>query len=290
MCNRTPLPLIAVLAVLGLSSHVSAQMDFEPHPVPLAPEGEFSAKNPPPGYSHVAQLTWHEIGDDDVKQAPKVAARYAQMFGAVVLADVRPDPDKPGHYKLNRVAVGQTVRQHGKPWVVNSKSSSVSFIASQVLATGEQELARVTQIARYDTAVLFDVPAMINVKGKHQELTMRYFVWTNSTQGGLATLNWIVDPSAPDGEKVLDSEFVQLPNGFEQTRMLSVDHAQFNILGVPSKAAFAVNGLPEAPLHKMSPELVRLASLPRFNKESLQQLAMGLSQSLASQQTVSKAD
>lgn len=290
MRNTTLPPILAALVAACCVTQACAQMDFEPHPVPLAPEGGFTAKNPPPGYSHVAQLTWHEIGEDDLKQAPKVAARYAQMFGAVVLADVRPDPDNPGHYKLNRVAVGQTVRQDGQPWVVNSKSSSVSFIASQVLATGEKELERVTQVARYDTAVLFDVPAMISIDGKHRELTMRYFVWTNSTQGGLATLNWIIDPAAPDGAKVLDSEFVQLPNGFEQTRMLSVDHAQFNILGVPSKAAFAVEGLPEAPRHQMPPELAKLAALPRFQKESLQQLAMGLSQALASQQTVSKAD
>ncbi len=189
-------------------------------------------------------------------------------------------PSLPGQHALRRVAIGHVIRDGDKLKVVKSDSEDQGFFARQVLASGEKEIDKLRQVARYDTALLFDAPAVILRGDQHQELTVRHFVWTSSKQGRLATALWLIDNSLPEAPRVVDPDFVLLPEGYQEDRVLSVEPKQFSMLGIPGRTAFAMR-LPEGNRIPFTPELAQLAALPRYNEQTLPRLAQELAKAVA---------
>jgi hypothetical protein len=275
---------IGIAAWLLLAAPVAAKMDFESQPMLRVEPGAFSLGALPPGYSHLAFLAWPRLSPADQEKSPGTAAKFAQMFGLVLLADVSPSAEPAGEYALRRVAIGHVIRDGEKLKVVKSDSGDITFFARQVLAAGEKEVDKLRQVARYDTAVLFDAPAVILRGEQHQELTVRHFVWTSSKRGGLATALWLVDNSLPETPRVVDPDFVLLPEGYLEDRVLSVDPKQFSMIGIPGKTAFAMARLPEGNRVPFTPELAQLAALPRYNDQTLPRLAQELAKAIANSQ------
>ncbi|TWT37763.1 hypothetical protein KOR34_27260 [Posidoniimonas corsicana] len=268
--------------VLLLTTHASAEMDFRARGLERLAPGVLDPESPPQGYSHVVMIAWPRIPVEQARSISATTAKFAQMFGSAILADVRRDP-QTGLHRLNRVAIGHTMRSEGGVQIVSPKSEGLTFLASQVLASGEKELDKIRQIARYDTAVLFESPAVILRGGAHQELKVRHFVWTSAKLGGLASVVWLVDEAPPSGPTLVDNQVVQLPSRFTDDRVLSVDPAQFSFVGTPGKTAFAMTRLPRGRAIAVGPELARLAAAPAYDNQTLPALARGLAQAVASQ-------
>lgn len=283
----TPRVLAAAIVLAITASPCAAQMDFTPRPLGRLAAGEFSLQDLPQGYSHVVMIAWPRLTSESTDKAPSTAAKFAQLFGSVMLADVRRDPGT-GKHRLTRVAIGHAMRQGDQTMLVTRKSEELTFLASQVLSTGEKELDKVRQIARYDTALLFETPAVMRRGDQHQEMALRHFIWTSARYGGLASVMWLLDTSQPGAPRVADAYFVQTPHGFTDDRVLSVDPEQFNMLGVPGRTAFALDHLPRGTQISFTPELARLAAVPRYTAETLPLLAKELGQAVAAGTRTSK--
>lgn len=266
------------------ASAEDAQMDFSPRPLQRLAPGAFSESNLPEGYSHIVMIAWPRLDPAGKEAAPGMAARFAEMFGTVILAEVAPPTAEKGH-TLRRLAIGHLIRDGEQVKIVNAQSPELSFVGRQVLASGERELAKVQQIARYETAILFETPAVIRRGESHREMTLRQFIWTSSQQGGLASLLWLVDDSQPGAPRVVDDHFVQLPAAFHDDRRLSVDPTQFNMLGVPGRTAFALARLPQGVRVQFTQRLAGLAAMPSYDQTTLPQLAAELARAVAAHST-----
>lgn len=271
----------ACACVLLVASTAAAQVDLAPRPLERLAETEFTQQSLPSGYSHVVMLAWPRLTAESKETTPGMAAKFAQLFGSVILADVRQSPGPEGEFRLNRLAIGHVMRSGDKLKVVTPATVSLPFLERQVLSAAEKELDKVRQIARYDTALLFETPAIIRRGDKHVEMRLRQFVWTSAKQGGLASALWLLDVSQPQAPRVADDYFIQAPAGFVDDRLLSVDPAQFNLLGMPGPTAFALVHLPQANQIAFTPELAQLAAMPRYTPETLPLLAGHLARVIA---------
>lgn len=281
-----------IAATLLLPAAARAEMDFRPRPIDRLPAGAISlrdaasrdaaAKQLPPGYSHVVLVAWPRLAAEQIEKTPGTAAKFAQMFGSVILAGVEQDPST-GLNRLARVGIGHIMRSENQVRIIRPGDSALSFIGSQVLASGEKELDKIQIIARYDTAVLLESPAVLLRGGAHRAMRVRHFIWTSAAQGGLASVVWAVDDAGAAGPQVVDQQFVQLLADATDDRLLSVDPKQFSFIGAPGPTAFAMARLPAGAQLTASPELLRLAAAPRYDQQTLPQLAQALAAAVAGQ-------
>lgn len=278
-----------VAAVAASASPAGAEFDLTPRPLEKLKEGLVIGEEAPSGYSHIVMLSWPKIRAEDVEATPGTAAKFSQMFGTAILANVQRQQTAAGpRCRIEKLAIGHTVRTDEGAQVVEPDSDGLTFMAGQVLANGDKELGKMVQVARYDSAIVFDAPAILLRGGEHREMAVRHFVWTNAQRGGLATALWVVDPSIPDAPRPADPFFVLLPGNFRDDRVLSVDPDQFT-LGIPGRTAFALARLPRGVRVAMTPELARMAALPRFTEETLAGLARQLSLAVAAHEGTRRA-
>ncbi|TWT77103.1 hypothetical protein Pla123a_25330 [Posidoniimonas polymericola] len=287
MPRTSPTGVLIVAILLTSPGWSRGEMDFRPRPIDRLPAADLSLRNPaqkqlPPGYSHVVLVAWPRLAPEQAEKTPGTAAKFAQMFGSVILAGVEQDP-ATGRHRLARVGIGHIVRGEGSARIIRPGDGGLSFIGSQVLSSGEKELDKIQVIARYDTAVLLESPAVLLRGGVHRAMRVRHFIWTSAAQGGLASVVWAVDDQGPAGPQVVDQQFVQLLSDSTDDRLLSVDPTQFSFIGAPGPTAFAMARLPAGAQLAASPELLRLATTPRYDQQTLPLLAQALAAAVAGQ-------
>ncbi len=264
--------------MLAVARGASGQgMDLQPAPIDRVPAGLDIRDAPPEGWSHTVLTATPRLTSGDVDSVSSLVGKYAQMFCSVVVANVV--ADDAGRSRLERVGIGIMVPWQGGYRTVDGKSSELGMIGRQVMATGAKLFNRITRIARYQSAVVFDVPALMVEDDKHVERIVRHFVWCSPKTGDVALAVWMIDPTEPANPRLVEETFVWTPAGAVDVRRLHVDSSQFT-LGIPGERALAVERLLDANRAKFSPAMAEVAALARFEKQSLIQLATELSKSI----------
>ncbi|QDU86883.1 hypothetical protein Pla175_02370 [Pirellulimonas nuda] len=252
-------------------------LDLQPAPIDRVPAGLDFTEAPPAGWTHLPIVATLSISSGDTGAASGLVSKYAQMFGTVVMASV--DRNQAGAHRLGRVAIGVMIPWRGAYRTVDAKSQEIGFVGRQAMPSIIKKLDAITRVARYDSAVVFDVPALMADDGRHVERVVRHFVWCSPKTGDLATAVWLIDASDPARRRLVEDSFVWMPSGYIDRRRLHVDGREFT-LGIPGERAFAVESLPAADRAKFSPKMAEVAALAEFDKQTLFQLASELAKSI----------
>jgi hypothetical protein len=205
-------------------------------------------------------------------------------FQLTLMAQVVPhvEPNRPdASYRLLDVGVGYSLEIDGRPVVVTTAAASalggrLDFAARQILYQQEQQLSKVQLVASTPTLSIFDAPSLMLRDGKHEECTTRHFLWLESTTGRLAMLLWLL---AKDQPRMLERKVRWVKAGTLENRRLHVDGQSF-FLGIPTRHAFALEGLPPGVDFEIAQELSALAGQARFDASSLSELAGRLNRTL----------
>ncbi len=258
--------------------------DVEPRAVAPLEAGIRITSQPPRGWSHMVLQATPRLGAGDVSETPALVAKYATTFTTVILANVK-QLEQGGPYYLDKLAIGAAVPIKGELTIVTAAKhqelgAGIGFIGGRVLAASEEVMAKARQVARYPGMLIYDVPALMYLNNRHEDLTIRHVVWVAERSGRLGSAMWVMrDGKNPDSFDLIGDEIRFVPPGTREDRVLHVDGNEFT-LGIPSARAFAMTTLPPGKSFPPSPSLRELAVVRRFDREKLGQMARALSETL----------
>jgi hypothetical protein len=262
--------LFSILAVGMLTSLACPQVsdtrpsyDVTPRRLDMIPPGTVIDKGPPRDWSNLIIKSHPRVGAGDVTRLSQSAADLAGLLTTVIVANVQGEPaGGVTRYRLAGLAVGLTARIKGKDVIVSPATqqelgAGLGFTARIVLSKAYEKLQEVQLVARSDTMVLFDAPALLQRDGKHDAVVLRYAVLVEASTGRLDTLLCVIDREERGGYKGAAATAEWLPPGKLEDCVLHVDGKEFS-LGVPSEKAFAMNRLPQGQKQLNLPDDVRL--------------------------------
>lgn len=240
------------------------------------PSGTIVGQVPPAGWSTVVIKSLPRIRPADRPKVSEYVARMAEWMFTAFLADVQTDAGSPPSRRLRAVALGLGCSVNGRDTVItpeHSDGANLDLISRTILTKGYERQKQSVVVFQGPSAWLVDTPVWYRLGGKHRLVRFRYALLVGSSGDLLDTLVWRLDPG---GELADPPECVRLhPNTLDEAELF-VDPGEFT-LGVPSEAAFAVDGLPPGrSLGPLPAGLRTLAASTRFTPASARELETGL--------------
>lgn len=271
-------------------------LDLTPKPLDRVTPGLVIGEGVPEGWTHVVSLAKPRLGAGDIEQLPKFAAEVAEKFSFVILARVGRDANNK--FFLERVALGNAMEIDGKMTVVSKKThealgADLNFISSKVLASSEDMLEDVKQVARYGSMIVFDAPAIIAIDRTHRTLTLRNVIWASTSTGDVGSVIWLMNGSAKQGYELVPEkpQIVLMPPNLREDRVLRVDKSRIRFGGIPAPDAIAMAKLPPGRRYDFTPTFEKLATTSKFTPEVLRDFATELSKTLsAAPATAARSD
>jgi hypothetical protein len=275
------------LAVLGLAGWVTcatppttptwqAEYDVTSRPPEAIPPGTVVGQTPPEGWSNIVIKSLPRVRPADRPKVKDLVARMAEWMFTAFLADVRSDPSGSPPRRLRAVALGLGCSVHGRDTIItpeNPAGAKLDWITRTILTKGYERQKQAVVVFQGATAGLVDTPVWFRVDGKHRLVRFRYALLVDGPGGPLDTLAWQLDAA---GKLADPPACVWLKPDTIDTAELFVDPNEFT-LGVPSEAAFAVDGLPPGrSLGDLPAALRPLAATTRFTPETARDLEAGL--------------
>jgi hypothetical protein len=250
-------------------------VDLTSQALPSIPVGTVIDKKAPKGWTHLILFATPTLTKEDLAEAPKTAAHYAQLLKFVLLA--RTARDKDGHY-LDTVARGFAVNISGKNTVINSNNTlraEMGLFGGRILKENEEVVEKdLVQVARTPTLAIIDGHAVMRQGTDHVKMVMRHAVLVDPTTGKLSTFVWLLSKGA-DGYAPAEKALQLLPANMQEARYLSVKRDRF-FLGMPTADAFALRRIPQGKPVPYSAKLKKLAALQTFTKAQVPQLESAL--------------
>jgi hypothetical protein len=241
-------------------------VDLARKPLERIPVGTVIDKTPSLGWSHLVLLAIPTLAVEDDRDAPKIAAYYAQMFKFTLLAKVsREEARGKGLFYLQRVARGFATTIDGKETIVSSQNTlgaDLGLFGRKSLAENEKILDNdVQQVLRTPTMLMFDAKSVMLFEGNHVPRIMRHAILVDPASGQLHTLIWLLT----DDYKPALEGLQWIPNGMREQRWLSVKRDKFS-LGIPTRDAFALRQIPQGTPVPYTPELSAAATVRTFTE------------------------
>lgn len=229
-------------------------VDLASRPLPLVPPGTKIGDQPPEGWTHLVLHGVPRVAEGDVNEVSSLVARMASLVHLTILARTKRDPfAETVDYTLDEVAIGLAVSVGDQDVVISSATqeslgAGLDFIERSVLSENEAFLVDVRQVARTPTMVVFDAPAIVLRGNEHRDMVHRHAVVVSPEDGKLASFVWLLDVAAgargaAPTYQLAEPSIELLPEGMHEDRTLHVDADEF-IVGVPTKRAFALVGIP----------------------------------------------
>lgn len=239
-------------------------------------------------WNRVVLLATPMINSGDTDKVGDLVRSTSSKFTLTILATVSDSTNSTSseltkQFQLDEVGVGYSLLINGKQTVVSAETAgklgaALTIVTRQVLSENEQQLALVEEIVRTSTVTIFDSPSLVFRNGTHEDLVMRHLVWIDAKSGQLTMLVWMMKKTG-DQLSVLDEPLRIVAAGTVEQRKVHVDGKAF-VLGIPTKKAFALEGLPPGKLTTWSLSARNLAGLGEYNQESLRQLTQALNEML----------
>lgn len=207
-------------------------------------------------------------------------AKAATRCSLTLMATVqRVGPQK--QYRLAELGVGYSIMtkpidQQPRRVVISSDTLSESgvslgLIAGQALRRNEQALGDVRVLAKTDSACLFDAPSIMSTDRGHQKLVTRHLVFISPETGQGEMLVWLLLPPGR-APRLMETAPRAVPFGTVETRNVHVDGNAFNLFGIPSELAFALEDLPPGTNLRWTDALRRIAALDAYDAKQFAQL------------------
>ncbi|QDU90856.1 hypothetical protein Pla175_42690 [Pirellulimonas nuda] len=275
MRNSTVRALLALPALALYASSCLAQggagWDFQPRPLTRIPSGVVVGGDTVQGWSNPILFVRGQLTSGDLSVVNSTVTRYAELFNLILLANVVQQGDDG--YVLEKAAIGFSTSIGGRNVVITSDThrqlgANLGFIGGSVFSGNEAALKDTQQTARYRYGMVIDAPTLLLRDGKHVLTTARYFIWVSRRTGDLGVLVWAMDDPGPGADfRLIDATPQLLPPNLHENRRMHVDGGQFNMLGIPSATAFAVESLPPGTDVPFSPELAKAACVRTFDQQ-----------------------
>ena len=205
------------------------------------------------------------------------------MFTAFVV-DVRAERhgDTTRH-RIRAIALGLGTSIGGRDVIITPETAGqhgveLDWITRDILTKGyeTQRLARV--VVHGPTMAVVDTPVWYRSDGRHRLLRFRYALLVDSFAGTLDTLVWLLDADGTCGD---GTAVILATNTIDEAELVP-DPREFNALGIPSDAAFAVDRLPSGRARLMLPSDLRpLAAQGKYTPAEADLLEQKLRQLLA---------
>jgi hypothetical protein len=256
-------------------------VDLESRPLVRILPGTVIGKGPPDGWSHFLMIAIPTLTRDDLRDAPKIAAHYAQMFKFTLLARSR----KVGNeYRLDTVARGFAMNVRGRDIIVAPRQmfgGKPGVFGDRILAENEKHIdADVRQIARTPNMLVFDAQAIMRQGNDHVQMVLRHGIVLDPVTNRIYTFVWLLSKDKV-GYAIAEKSLQLIPEGFREERFLSVKRDKF-VLGMPTPEAFALMRTPQGKALAWTPELEKLAAIKELTREqalALEKVLLALGQS-----------
>jgi hypothetical protein len=256
------------------------------------PAGTKFDETPPENWTNIISFVEGRLASGDVDKTSETMRYYARLFNIVMLANVV--KGDAGTFELDKVGMGFSMKIDGMNTVVTSDTQKelggkLSMIGRSVLDGNVDSLDKVFQVARNQTSMVIDAPAVMLRDGEHREMTVRYLVWVSPADGRLGTVAWLLDQDGSRGAtneayKIAEDTVQFLPANFHEERIMNVKGDQINFMGIPSKEAFALAQTPQGKAYKYTDALRDVAGLRTYDQQSYLALLAAMSKALATPQ------
>lgn len=238
-------------------------------------------------WNRVVLLARPRVASGDVDAIASSIRDTVSTFTLCILASVEQDPTSAPtapRYRFADVGAGYAMDLDGEMKVVTSAGyrdagAKLGFIQRRMLSTNEDQLETVKVLLRSPTIWIFDTPALIHSQGQHLDFVLRHFVWLDSTTGEPATLVWLLREKEEGDYAVLKNPMRFVAAGTKEDRRIHVDGGEFT-LGIPSKKAFAIEGLPPGKDIAWNARAVSLAGRKQFTNTEFRDLAVSLNEAI----------
>lgn len=246
--------------------------DLESRPLANIPVGTvIGTDGPPTGYTHLLIHATPTLTEDDAKNAPALALKFARMFRYTLVAKVGESTTRGKRsFYLETVSHGFAVDGTGsKPLslIVNgndTKGTDLGIFGRQILDENEKILAEdVRQVCRTPTLFVFDAKCVMLRGTDHENMVMRHAILVDEATGGLTTVVGLLTKEFEPAEAALQ----RLPAALQEKRYLSVKKDEFR-LGIPTRKAFALRQTPPGTPVPYTPGLKSAFAVKAFRADS----------------------
>jgi hypothetical protein len=273
-----------VVMAENVATPAAERISFKRQPISMIPAGTKFGEQPPAGWSHLISFVRGQLSSGDIESVSETVRYYGEIFNLVMLGNAEPNAE--GKYELDKVAIGFSMKIKGVNTIVTSETqkelgAGLNILGRGVLDGNIESLANVEQVARTTNSIVIDAPAIMLRDGKHREMIVRYYIWVFPENGNLGTLVWLLD-STPDQSElsIADTTIQLLPANMREDRVMHVDASKFNLLGIPSKDAFALVRLPQGVAFQMSESMQSIAAEKNYDAETLAKLTTAVAETL----------
>lgn len=249
----------------------SPSVDLERRPLPRIPAGTLIGKTAPDGWSHLIMMVVPTVSKEDLKDAPRTASHYAQMFRFTLLA--RTEKEKDG-YRLKTVARGFATTVRDKDTIVDPKhtfGARMGLFGARILGDNEKQIDdAVRQVARTPTMLVFDLPSVMRRGDRHVNMMLRHAILVDADTGKVSTFIWLLSKDG-EGYALAEKELQQIPEGLHEQRELSFLREKFT-LGIPTNDAIGMVRTPQGKGIAWTAGLEKPAAAKDFTKEQVLEL------------------
>jgi hypothetical protein len=300
--GRTVARLVALLLLAG-----GAFVAWELWPARLVPPvwaGDYDVNTRPPetiapgtvvgttapeGWSHLVIKGLPRVRPSEVPNVPKNLAvssvRMASWMFTVFAADVRPQTQGgETRYHLRAVGLGLGTSVGGRDVVITPETAAkhgvqLNWVTEEILKKGYETQNLAVVVVHGPTFGLVDTPVWVRCGQKNRLIRYRYALLVDDATGKLDVVAWMLDPDGGCGDT--GTAVVLNPNQIDEAELIP-DKKEFNSLGIPTPAAFAVEGLPPHRARISLPDGLReLAAKTRFTRDEARAMEGGLRRLIA---------
>jgi hypothetical protein len=293
---------LSVLLALGLGArwlrlgHIppawANDYDLTAKPPEAIAPGTVVDRSAPAGWSHLVIKSLPRVRPSEVGRVPNNivvgrdgTVRMASWMFTVFTADVVPEHrGEHTRYRLRAIGLGLGTNVNGRDVVVTPETAKqfgleLDWIGKEILTTGYRVQGQARVVVHGPSFALLDTPVWFRCDPTHRLVRYRYALLVDASTGRLDVLLWRL---GGDGGECADlGSVVHLTADTIDEAELVPDPAEFNALGIPSEAAFAVDKLPVHLLKAaLPPELLAPAGKTRFTPDEARALEEGLRQLL----------
>lgn len=247
--------------------------------IDLLPPGTVIPDNAPPqGWTYLVIKTHPYAATGDLEQLSASSRKLSGLLVTAMVARVQGETvNGRTPYRLSGIATGLGTRIGNQDVVITPDTqkklgADLGLIARTVLSKSYEKQLENRLVARSDTMIVVDTPAIMVRRNRNRPVTFRYVLLVDPQTGKLNTLVWYIDRDDKGGHTGVGDHMEWLPPNKLQEIPLYVDGREFT-LGIPSDQAFATTRLPQGQKQiPMPKDLAPLAGEPQFSTEKAQAL------------------
>jgi hypothetical protein len=244
----------------------------------------------PAGWSHLVIKSLPRVRESEIKNIPRnplvdrsrSAAMASWMFTAFV-ADIRPEPHEgTAYHRIRSIALGLGTASSGRDIIITPETASehgveLDGFTRDILTEGYKTQRRSRVVIQGATMAVVDTPVAYRFDGRNRLARFRYALLVDGPSGRLNSVVWLLDAEGRCGE----TASILAPNTIDEAELIP-DPGEFNVLGIPSETAFAVDRLPPGRARVLlPPDLRPLAEQVKFSPAEAGSLEQRLRQVLA---------